>query len=331
MRTSRDLTTSACPATPVDKTTIRVKGVATAVPSVQIDGRVVIADGGWLKVATVQDEELVEGEAVTNPASFVERLKASGLVADIFTFTQTLTENQPKHRYHLEWDNWAVIPITTYSEWWERQVEPSIRRAVRKAAKSGVVVKVAELGDAFVSGIVQINNETPVRQGRPFWHFQKSFEEVKEENSTYAERNIFLGAYHEGELIGFMRLTCAGRAAHVIQLLPMMKHYDKRLTNALVAKAVEVCEQRGISQLVYCNYIYNDPKSTLTEFKRRNGFEKILVPRYYIPLTAKGRAALGMRLHRGLVGFLPKPLVTELLRLRGRWYARRAAAVEGSL
>ena len=119
-----------------------------------------------------------------------------------------------------------------------------MRRAVRKAAKAGVVVKVAEFDDAFVQGIVSINNETPIRQGRRFWHFQKSFDAVKRENSTYAERNAFLGAYYQDELIGFIRMTYADKVANIVQLLSMIKHYDKRPANALIAKAVEICEQK---------------------------------------------------------------------------------------
>ena len=80
----------------------------------------------------------------------------------------------------------------------------------------------------------------------------------------------------------------------------MIKHYDKRPANALIAKAVELCEQQGMSYLMYCNYVYNDPESSLTEFKRRNGFEQALVPRYYVPLTLKGKIALRLGLHRGV-------------------------------
>ena len=66
------------------------------------------------------------------------------LDADIFTFAQKLPDTVPKHGYHLEWDNLAVIPITTYSHWWDKRVESSVRRAVRKATKSGVIVKISE-------------------------------------------------------------------------------------------------------------------------------------------------------------------------------------------
>ncbi len=313
-----------------DHTEIRVKGKAVLVPSAQIDGRTVITTGRWLKMAAVQDEDLVEGEMLADPLSFVLHLKETGLNPDMFTFAQKLPDTTPKYTYHLEWDNQAVIPITTFSDWWEKRVESSVRRAVRKATKAGIVVRLAEFDDAFVQGIVSINNETPVRQGRAFWHYRKSFDAVKCENSTYSERNAFLGAYCQDELIGFMRMTYSDRVANIVQLLSMMKHYDKRPANALIAKAVEVCEQQGMSYLMYYNYIYNDPQSSLTEFKRRNGFEQVLLPRYYIPVTVKGRVALGLGLHRGLVKRIPQPVVTQLLKLRSLWYARRVKAIEGA-
>jgi hypothetical protein len=310
------------------RTLIRVKGEPAFVPSARIDGRTIIRTGKWLKMAAVQDEDLVEGESITDPGSFLHRLKKSGLKADVFTFSQRLPETTPKYQFHTEWDNVAAIPISTYSEWWEKRTDPGVRRAVRRAAKFGVEVKVAHFDDAFVEGIVKINNETPVRQGKPFWHYQKSFDAVKLENSTYADRNIFLGAYWENELIGYIRMTLVGTVGSVIQVLTMMKHFDKRPANALIAKAVEVCEQNKLSHLMYCNYVYNDPDSSLTEFKRRNGFEMVLLPRYYIPLTLKGQAALRLGLHRGVAQLLPKPLLIRLLKLRSQWYARQAKAVD---
>jgi hypothetical protein len=309
--------------TSIGHTEIRVKGKAVSVPSAQIDGRTITTSGKWLKMAVVQDEELVEGETVADPESFISRLKTSGLNADLFTFAQKLTDAAPKHRYRMEWENLAIVPITNYSDWWEKRLESSVRRAVRKAAKSGVEVRLEELDDRFVKGIVGINNETPIRQGKAFWHFQKSFDEVKLENSTYPGRNIFLGAYYQGEMIGFIRMICVDKVASITQLLSMMKHYDKRPANAMIAKAVETCEQKGISHLMYCNYIYNDPNSSLTEFKRRNGFEQVLVPRYYIPLTLKGKVALKVGLHHGLKGLIPKPLFIQLLKIRSSWYERR--------
>jgi hypothetical protein len=313
------------------QTQISVKGRQVSVPSAEIDGRTVLQSGKWLAIAAIQDEELTEGETITDPQSFISQLKKSGLKADIFTFAQKLPATAPKYSYRFDWDNVAAIPITTFSEWWEKHVESSVRRAVKKAAKSGLVVKKVEFDDEFVKGIVGINNETPIRQGRAFWHFQKSFEDVKRENSTYPGRNLFLGAYYQDEMIGFMRIIYADKVASTVQILSMMKHYDKRPQNAMIAKAVELCEQEGASHLMYCNYVYNDPKSTLTEFKRRNGFEQVLLPRYYVPLTVKGRVALALGLHRGLVHRIPKPIVSRLLRIRAYWYDYKLKAAQESL
>jgi hypothetical protein len=186
------------------------------------------------------------------------------------------------------------------------------------------------LDEAFVKGIASINDETPIRQGRAFWHYQKSLDEVHRENSTYPERNIFLGAYYQGEMIGFIRIICVGKVASLVQLLSMIKHYDKRPANAMIAKAVETCAQRGMSHLMYCNYIYNDPNSSLTEFKRRNGFEQVLVPRYYIPLTLKGKLALKLGFHHGLKGLIPKPLFVQLLKIRNSWYERKLKSMKAT-
>jgi len=304
-------------------TAIGVKGETVLVPSIQIDGRTLVTTGSWLKTASVQDEDLLENETVANPESFLKELQATPLKADLFTFAQRLPDSAARYNYHVDWDNFAVIPITTYADWWEKRIEPSVRRAVRKAAKSGIVVKSVAFDDEFVRGIVNINNETPVRQGKPYWHFQKSFEAVKAEHSTYADRNAFLGAYYEDELAGYIRITYAGRSAHIIQILSKVQHFDKRPMNALLAKAVELCAEMKMSHLVYCNYVYNDPNSSLTEFKKRSGFEKVLVPRYYIPLTTKGKIALGFGLHRGLTHAMPEALVARAVRLRNRWYERK--------
>jgi len=310
------------------QTEIRIKGKSILVPSLQIEGRAIIAGGKWLKTAVVHDEELLEDETLTDPKSFVLQLKRGGLNADIFTFSQRLPHTTPKFSYHVEWDNFAVIPITTYSDWFKNRIESSVQRAVRKAAKTGIEVRRSQLDDEFIQGIVNINNESPIRQGRTFWHYQKSCEDMKHENSTYANRNEFLGAYHQGEMIGYIRIVYVDKVASILQLLTMTKHYDKRPANALIAKAVELCEQKGMSHLMYCNYVYKDPKSSLTEFKKRSGFEQVLLPRYYIPLTLKGRIALKLGLHRGLVSQIPEPLIRLLLRIRGFWYGRKLKSVK---
>jgi hypothetical protein len=299
---------------------IRVKGRAVSVPTAQVDGRTVVTIGKWLKIATVRDEELIEGETVANPESFILGLKESDLKADLFTFTQRLPDKTPMHGYHIEWENAAAISITTFSHWWKECTEHSIRKAVNKAKKLGVTVRVVDFSDQFVEGICRIYRETPVRQGKAFWHYKKDFQSVKGELATYLDRSIFLGAYCEEELIGSMKITYVGSAAAIMQIFCAGHHFDKRPNNALIAKAIEVCELKGKAYLIYGSFVYYDANSTLTEFKRRNGFEPVALPRYYIPLTLKGKLSLKLRLHRGMLGNVPKPALRQFLRMRRIWY-----------
>ena len=185
---------------------------------------------------------------------------------------------------------------------------------MRRAVKRGVVVKEVPFDDEFVRGIKGIYDETPVRQGRAFWHYGKDFEAVKMENSTYLQRSWFVGAFYKDELIGFLKVIMVDRVATLIQILAKNAHRDKRPMNALLSHTVELCVQRGASLLVYGKYRYGKKRpDSLGEFKQRNGFEEVTVPRYYVPLTLKGRIALKLGLHHGLAYMIPSP-VADLLR-----------------
>jgi hypothetical protein len=285
----------------VNYTEIRVSGKAIKVPWIRINDRTIVVKGKWLKMAAVQDEELVEGEVVGNPESFVRALEA-----DIFTFAQHLTENIPKYHYYLEWDNTAVISTSSFADWWEKRVSHGLRKDVKRARKRGVVVRAVEFNDEFVRGIAGIYNETPIRQGRPFWHYGKSFDSVKAEISTYLERSAFLGAYCNDELIGFLKIVYVGQIARLMFILSKRAHNDKRPTNALIAKAVELCERRKCLYLTYGHFSYADNAETsLAAFKHRNGFYQISFPRYFIPLTLKGKVCLKLGLHHGINKMVP--------------------------
>ncbi|HEV2320359.1 MAG TPA: hypothetical protein VGV18_11450 [Verrucomicrobiae bacterium] len=307
---------------PVGFAEIRVRGRTTFVPSVEIEGRTVIATGKWLKIATVRDQDFVEGQI--NPPTFIEALRNVNLKADVFTFFQRPPEVTPKFKYHCEWDNYAAVPITTFDDWWE-SVPQETRKNVRRAAKRGVLVKNVPFDDALAHGIHNLCNETPVRQGKPFWHFGKDFETVKREHATYLDRSDFIGAFFQDELIGFIKLVYVDRVAFILHILAANAHYDKRPINALLSKAVETCVQKRAGFFVYGQYTYGKKtQSSLVELKRRNGFEQIQFPRYYVPLTIKGKIAVAFRLHRGVVGLLPSPIVNMAVDLRNRLYEKRS-------
>jgi hypothetical protein len=107
----------------------------------------------------------------------------------------------------------------------------------------------------------------------------------------------------------------------------MIQHRDKAPTNALVAQAVRSCADRGIPYLVYSNFAYGKKEhSGLSDFKERNGFQKFVLPRYYVPLTSLGWAAFRMGMHHKLIDHLPESLVAKARDFRYSWYKFRFPA-----
>lgn len=314
-----------------EHTEISIKGRRTRVPSVRAGAANVVTTGRWLRVARIEDEDYYEGEAANDPEKLVAEFKAQGGSADLFTFCQRIPELRPRHQYPMHWDNVAAIPLVSYSDWWEG-LSQETRRNVRLAAKRGLVVREVPLSDELIQGMAEIYNETPFRQGRRFWHYGKDFETIKRDLSTFPERSLFIGAYCGQELIGFIKIVQAAKVAGIMQILCKSGHQDKRPMNALVAKAVEICTAKGCSHLLYCKYVYHrNIPDALTEFKRRNGFKQIDLPRYFVPLTLKGRLAVALRLQFGLAEILPRRVLGALLKARQKYYESRAAAgISGS-
>jgi hypothetical protein len=297
--------------------TISVRGKSVRVSTAAVGGRSVVVTGRFLRVARIHDVEFIEDEAVADPQAFIRRLADTGLRADILTFPQKIYQREPKHGLPFDWDNAAVAPAGDYERWWN-ELPQVVRKNVRRAGKRGVTVEAATFDDALVRGIKEIYDETPIRQGRRFWHFGKDIETVRAENGTYLDRAAFIAAYCDGELIGFVKFVRVGSVAMVMQILCKAAHYDKRPMNALIAKAMEVCHEKGITHLVYSKFMYGNKTDDMTEFKRRNGFVQMDYPRYVVPLTLKGRMAVALKLHRGLLGLLPARAIQVLGRTRSR-------------
>jgi len=308
-------------------TEISVQGKWVKVPALTIGGKTIVVSGRWIKTATVQAEEWLETE-LEDPESCMLQLKAKrsrGLHADIFSFAQKPPATVPKYRYPMEWDSVAAVPISTFEEWWENLPQES-RKNVRRSQKRGVVVRVAEFNDDLIQGIVDINNDSPVRQGRRFTHYGKSMEEVKRDHSSFLNRSDFICAYLGDELVGFLKIVYRGDIASILQLLAKSEHYDKRPTNAMLAKAIELCEAKGMRFMTYGRFnVGNKRDSSIREFKVRNGFHEILVPRFWVPLTPWGRICMKLKLHRGLLGMLPSSVIRGVISLRANWYDIRRA------
>lgn len=296
-----------------DRVVVGVNGRDIGVDAIKVDEALVVLSPGFLRRAWVYDEWYTD---VKDPGAVIAALSQLPSKPDIFTFVQRVPHGEPLFPYHWEPEGWAVMPVTTFDCWWNDQIKFKARNHARKAGKSGVTIKRPQFDDEFISGMVDIFNETPIRQGRPFWHYGKDFATVKREFSRFLFRESLIGAYFEDKLIGFIMLGEAGDCAMLGQIISMVAHRNKSTNNALLAEAVRVCAEKGIPYLVYALW---DERS-LGAFKKSNGFERFDVPRYFVPLTLKGRLAMSLNLHRGVRALLPEKLQNRLRELRNRYY-----------
>jgi hypothetical protein len=292
----------------------------------KICGKELKVEGRFLRIASLDGDKY---KFLDDPEPVIDGLRKSDTRVDIFTFMQRLPDSSPKYAYPMEWDNLAVLSISTFENWWTERIGFKARNKAKQAGKKGVVVREVAFDDALVQGIWEIYNESPVRQGRRFPHYGRSIERVRQISSTFLDTSVFIGAFLGEKLIGFIKLTSddSRTQAGMMHIVSMIQHRDKAPTNALVAQAVRSCADRAIPHLVYSNFAYGKKeRSGLSDFKERNGFQRIELPRYYVPLTRTGWAAFRLGLHHKFVDHLPEPLVAKARDFRYAWYKHRFPA-----
>jgi hypothetical protein len=280
---------------------------------IQIEGKGVALFGAFPRVARLRSEH---HEYVENPPAFIAGLKNSG--ADLLTFLPQVTAPDRKLDHPSLPEKIAVLTLDTYENWWKKQVNDKTRNMVRKAGKKGVTIQQVDFSDELAQGIHAIYNESPIIQGKPSKHFGKDFETIKKAHATFLDRSVFVGAYVEGKLIGFIKfiLHPNGKSASLMQINSLVAHRDKSPTNAILAKAIEICAERGITHFQYGVW----SRRTLGDFKKHHGFALVEVPRYFVPLNWRGRLALGLGLHRRFLDLVPGNWQDSYANLRTKWY-----------
>ena len=304
-------------------TEIHIRGRRQTVPAVYVQGQLVAIAGKWPRIASLVDNSAI-AEGHTDPKLLVRDLARANTKTDILTFSQEIPNAIRQLEYPFEWDNLAVIQVTSFEEWFTNCVSNDVRQNVRRAAKRGVITRTVPLDDPFVRGIVDIYNEAPIRQGRRFWHYGKDFETVKSEVSHCPEKSEFIGAYCGEELIGFIKLLRVGDMYKIVLILSKQAHSDKKPTNALIAHAVQICATKNIPYLAYGKIAYgNKINSSLVEFKLRHGFKQVFFPKYFVPMTLTGRLALRFKLNQDIISMLPPQAIRVYGSARSNFYKLR--------
>lgn len=303
---------------------ISIKGQITTAPAWKMGDALIVTNGRLLKTAEVFDAYWLPKAALPDFPAVAQRLRTVEGRPDLFTFTQRAPDVVPAYEFRQEWDNVAAVPISTYDNWLTKQVSAAQRRNIKTSQKKGLTVRESPFDEAFIRGIMAVSDESPVRAGRKYWHYGKSFETVEREQGTYRERASYLGAYVDDKLVGYLKLIWDTQTAAIMQIVSRLSALDRRPNNALLAETVKLCEARGVGHLLYEKFVYcNKEGSSLTRFKRENGFVRMDLPSYYIPLTARGRVALALGLHRPLKDRMPERLTAKLIELREKWYLRQ--------
>lgn len=290
---------------------------------IKVCGKEMRVTGRLVRIARLEADAY---QFVDDPEPVLEELRRSRTRIDLFTFMQRLPETIPKYSYPMEWDNFAALPVTTFDHWWNDQIGFKARNKAKQAQKKGVVVREVPFDSILVKGIWEVYNESPIRQGAPNKHYGKDIETVFREEATFLDSSIFIGAFLEGSLIGFIKMVHdeTRTQAGLMNIVSMVRYRDTAPTNALVAQAVRSCAERGICHLVYSKFAYGKKqRSSLSDFKERNGFRKIDVPRYYVPLTRTGGLAVRLGLHKKFADHFPEPVLAKLRELRSAWYNRK--------
>ncbi len=299
------------------------------ITTVKVCDREIRIEGRLLRIARLERER---HEGLADPEAVLDGLQRYPYKADLFTFVQRLPETKPKYSYPMEWDNLAVLPISTFDHWWKKQVDNKTRNMVRKAEKSGLTLREVPFEDTLVRGIWEIYNESRFRQGKRFPHYGKGIATVHREEATHLDHSIFIGAFLGEEMIGFIKLVedDARKEASLMNIVSLIRHRDKAPTNALISAAVRACADREIPYLVYSKFAYGKrQRDTLSDFKHNNGFKRIDLPRYFVPLSLCGRAAFRMGLHHRFYDRVPGSVATKFRELRAAWYSRRYSIHDG--
>lgn len=282
-------------------------------PAIDVGTTRIVVRGRWLRSARLFDEELVEDKDFPGVDAIKQALLASRHGADYICLARPFSTNfsVPDEAVRSN-DNAAVLSTQSFNSWWT-SLPQETRKNARLCIKRGVDVRPVPFSDDLVAGIKQIYDETPVRQGRRFWHYGANLLRVKELNQTYLPRSQFVGAYYNDKLIGFVKYIIVDKRAILIQIIAMQSHRDKRTIYGLIRTTVQLCESQGLQLLIYDKYDYGVHRdSTLSEFKRRCGFLPHSFARYHIPLTKFGLLACHMGLHLGLRHIVPLFVTTRL-------------------
>src|SRR5262245_42886739 len=122
-----------------------------------ICGRDFNVEGRLIRTARLEGDTY---KFLTDPQAFVEGFRQATDRVDLCPFTQRLPECSPQYAYPWEWDNLAVLPVSSFDNWWS-EIGFKARNKAKQAEKKGVLIREVAFDETLIEGIWDIYNETP--------------------------------------------------------------------------------------------------------------------------------------------------------------------------
>ena len=109
-----------------------------------------------------------------------------------------------------------------------------------------------------------------------------------------------------------------------MNIVSMIRHRDKAPTNALIAHgSASLCRPRNPLSCLLEVRLREASSATAQRLQGNNGFKRIDLPRYYVPLSLFGRAAFRLGLHHRFYDRVPESVATKFRELRAAWTDRK--------
>jgi hypothetical protein len=229
-------------------------------------------------------------------SQLIEMLKSKGV--DLFSFIERSFLKPPTLQNHELYhcpETVGLLSINSFEDWFKK-LPSRERNMIKKAERTGLQTQVVTVDKEFIQNAHQIYNETPIRQGRKYSGFGITIDEIQKKFENLQSSKV-IGAYFEGKLIGLLWVEFGDQVAAMMSFLSLISYRNKNPNNAMIACAVKLCSQKGYRYLTYGNMGYNPG---LDFFKKNNGFRRVAVPRYFMPLTYKGQLAIRLNLCRSV-------------------------------
>jgi hypothetical protein len=91
----------------------------------KIRGKEIKVSGRLVRVARMDGDKF---EFPDDPEAAIAELRNCGTRVDLFTFLQRLPDTTQRLPYPMEWDNLAVLPISTFENWFNKQIRSYPRK-----------------------------------------------------------------------------------------------------------------------------------------------------------------------------------------------------------